>query len=119
MDVGKRLRKIREAKGLSQTDIEKRSGLLRSYVSRVESGYTAPSLATLEKLAKALEVEPHQLLFRERNSAKKFGPTRITTPFPSTSEIARVFGLSKKRVDRISRLVESVQLNNREVRRTG
>ena len=54
MDIGKRLREIREAKGLSQADIEKRSGLLRSYVSRVEGGYTAPSLATLEKFAKAL-----------------------------------------------------------------
>jgi DNA-binding Xre family transcriptional regulator len=119
MQIGKQLRKIREAKGLSQGDIETRSGLSRSYLSRVEGGYTAPSLATLEKLAKALEIEPHQLLFEERPSPKKFGRTVITTPFPSTSEIARVFGLSKKRVDRISRLVESVQLGNGRLRRTG
>ncbi|MGA2983251.1 MAG: helix-turn-helix transcriptional regulator [Terriglobia bacterium] len=109
MDIGKRLREIREAKGLSQADIEKRSGLLRSYVSRVEGGYTAPSLATLEKFAKALEVEPHQLLLHERTPPKKFGPSIITTPPPSPSRIAKVFGLSKRRVDRISRLVESVQ----------
>jgi transcriptional regulator with XRE-family HTH domain len=64
MDIGKRLRELREAKGLSQGDIERRSGLLRSYISRVEGGYTAPSLATLEKFAKALEVEPYQLLFQ-------------------------------------------------------
>jgi transcriptional regulator with XRE-family HTH domain len=63
MDVGKRLRALRESKGLSQGDIERRSGLLRSYISRVEGGYTAPSLTTLEKFAKALEVEPYQLLF--------------------------------------------------------
>jgi len=63
MDVGKKLRAFREAKGLSQGDIERRSGLLRSYISRVEGGYTAPSLSTLEKFAKALEVEPYQLLF--------------------------------------------------------
>jgi len=63
MDIGKRLRELREAKGLSQGDIERRSGLLRSYISRVEGGYTAPSLATLEKFAKALEVEPYQLMF--------------------------------------------------------
>jgi transcriptional regulator with XRE-family HTH domain len=62
MDIGKRLRELREAKGLSQGDIERRSGLLRSYISRVEGGYTAPSLSTLEKFAKALEVEPYQLL---------------------------------------------------------
>jgi transcriptional regulator with XRE-family HTH domain len=63
MDVGKRLRQLREVKGLSQGDIERRSGLLRSYISRVEGGYTAPSLQTLEKFSKALEVEPYQLLF--------------------------------------------------------
>lgn len=64
MDIGKRLRELREAKGMSQGDIERRSGLLRSYISRVEGGYTAPSLATLEKFSKALEVEPYQLLFQ-------------------------------------------------------
>jgi transcriptional regulator with XRE-family HTH domain len=63
MDIGKRIRGLREAKGLSQGDIEKRSGLLRSYISRVEGGYTAPSLSTLEKFAKALGVESYQLLF--------------------------------------------------------
>ena len=63
MDIGKRIRQVRTAKGLSQGDIERRSGLLRSYISRVEGGYTAPSLATLEKFAKALEVEPYQLLY--------------------------------------------------------
>ena len=56
---------MREAKGLSQGDIERRSGLLRSYISRVEGGYTAPSLSTLEKFAKALNVEPYQLLFQK------------------------------------------------------
>jgi transcriptional regulator with XRE-family HTH domain len=64
MNIGKRLRELRETMGLSQGDIERRSGLLRSYISRVEGGYTAPSLATLEKFAKALEVEPYQLLFQ-------------------------------------------------------
>jgi transcriptional regulator with XRE-family HTH domain len=64
MELGKRLRALRETKGLSQGDIERRSGLLRSYISRVEGGYTAPSLSTLEKFAKALEVEPYQLLFQ-------------------------------------------------------
>lgn len=64
MDIGKRIRELREAKGLSQGDIEKRSGLLRSYISRVEGGYTAPSLSTLEKFARALEVEIYQFFFR-------------------------------------------------------
>ncbi|MFB3923388.1 MAG: helix-turn-helix domain-containing protein [Terriglobia bacterium] len=69
MDIGKRLRELRESRGLSQGDIERRSGLLRSYISRVEGGYTAPSLATLEKFAKALEVEPYQLLYKGEGRA--------------------------------------------------
>ncbi len=63
MNIAKRLRDLRETKGLSQGDIERRSGLLRSYISRVEGGFTAPSLSTLEKFAKALGVEPYQLLY--------------------------------------------------------
>lgn len=70
MEIGKRLRVMRESKGLSQGDIERRSGLLRSYISRVEGGYTAPSLTTLEKFAKALGVEPYQLLFHSHGSPK-------------------------------------------------
>ena len=70
MDIGKRLRTIRESKDLSQGDIERRSGLLRSYISRVEGGYTGPSLTTLEKFARALGVEPYQLLFHNSGLPK-------------------------------------------------
>jgi transcriptional regulator with XRE-family HTH domain len=119
MNVGKRIRKLREAKGVSAAEIEKRSGLSRSYVSRVENGHTAPSLSNLEKIAKAIEVEPYQLLFGEPKPPKKFGPTLITTPFPSTARIARVFGISKERVDRISRWVEEIQKSNGKLRRAG
>lgn len=62
MDIGRRLREIRVAQGLSQGDIEKRSGLLRCYLSRVENGHTVPSLETLDRMAKALEVKTYQLI---------------------------------------------------------
>ena len=55
MVIGDRLKTLREAKDLSQGDIEQRTGLLRCYVSRVENGHTVPSLETLEKFARALE----------------------------------------------------------------
>lgn len=61
MEIGTRLRELREGKHLSQGDIEKRTGLLRCYTSRVENGYTVPSVATLEKYARALEVPLHML----------------------------------------------------------
>lgn len=61
MDVGYRLRQIRELRNLSQGDIEKRTGLLRCYVSRVENGHTVPSIETLEKMSRALEISMYQL----------------------------------------------------------
>jgi transcriptional regulator with XRE-family HTH domain len=63
--IGERIRSLRESRQLSQGDIEQRSGLLRSYLSRVENGHTVPSLETLERLARALEVPLYQL-FVER-----------------------------------------------------
>jgi transcriptional regulator with XRE-family HTH domain len=56
MIIGDRLRALREEKKFSQGDIEKKTGLLRCYVSRVENGHTVPSVETLEKFARALEV---------------------------------------------------------------
>ena len=61
MVIGDRLKELREAKELSQGDIEKRTGLLRCYISRVENNHTVPAVNTLEKLARALEVPMYQL----------------------------------------------------------
>ena len=63
MIIGDRLRVLREEKQLSQGDIEKRTGLLRCYISRVENGHTVPAIETLEKLARALEVPLYQLFY--------------------------------------------------------
>jgi transcriptional regulator with XRE-family HTH domain len=54
---------MREEKKLSQGDIEKRTGLLRCYISRVENGHTVPAIETIEKLARALEVPLYQLFY--------------------------------------------------------
>jgi transcriptional regulator with XRE-family HTH domain len=61
--ISDRLRSIREEKKLSQGDIEKRTGLLRCYVSRVENGHTVPAVETIEKFARALEVPIYQLFY--------------------------------------------------------
>jgi transcriptional regulator with XRE-family HTH domain len=63
MIIGDRLRVLREEKKLSQGDIEKRTGLLRCYISRVENGHTVPAIETLEKLARALEIPMYQLFY--------------------------------------------------------
>ncbi|SDF56375.1 Transcriptional regulator, contains XRE-family HTH domain [Terriglobus roseus] len=56
MNIGTTIRGYRLQKGMSQGDIEKRTGLLRCYLSRVENGHTVPSLETLQKIAGALDV---------------------------------------------------------------
>jgi transcriptional regulator with XRE-family HTH domain len=63
MVIADRLRALREGKKLSQGDIEKRTGLLRCYISRVENGHTVPAIETLEKLARAMEVPMYQLFY--------------------------------------------------------
>ena len=85
MVIGKRLRQLREAKSLSQGDIEKRTGLLRCYISRVENGHTVPSLETLEKLAAALQI-PLYYLFYEGDAPP---PLPNLSERYSTEELAR------------------------------
>jgi transcriptional regulator with XRE-family HTH domain len=63
MIIGDRLRELREEKKLSQGDIEKRSGLMRPYISRIEHNHTVPTIETLEKWARALEVPMYQLFY--------------------------------------------------------
>lgn len=63
MIIGDQLRAMREEKQLSQGDIEKRTGLLRCYISRVENGHTVPAIETLEKMARALEVPMYRLFY--------------------------------------------------------
>ncbi len=97
MLIGDRLRDIREAKNLSQGDIESRSGLKRSYISRVENGHTVPSVETLEKLARALEVPLYQLFYEGQKPPKlSHLPKRKTA-----AEIA--FGSSRKEARYLSK----------------
>ena len=70
MIIGDHLRALREEKKLSQGDIEKRTGLLRCYISRVENGHTVPAIETLEKMARALEVPMYQLFYEGEEPPK-------------------------------------------------
>ena len=79
MIIGDRLRVLREEQNLSQGDIEKRTGLLRCYLSRVENGHTVPSLETLEKLARALEVPLYKLFYDGDGAITGNLPKRIST----------------------------------------
>lgn len=59
---GKALREIRLRKKLSQGDIAEKLGVHRSYISGLERGKQNPSLLTIEKMAKAIGIEPKESL---------------------------------------------------------
>src|SRR5580693_4965189 len=63
MIIGDRLRALREDKKFSQGDIEKRTGLLRCHISRVENGHTVPGIETLERMARALDVPLYRFFY--------------------------------------------------------
>jgi transcriptional regulator with XRE-family HTH domain len=67
MNIGETIRSFRLQRSMSQGDIEKRTGLLRCYLSRVENGHTIPSLDTLAKIAGAMDLALSQF-FSEGNS---------------------------------------------------
>lgn len=56
------LRRLRNAKGLSQDDLAYEAGVSRSYLSQLEKGSFYASLKIIGRLAEALEVEPAELL---------------------------------------------------------
>ena len=68
MNIGETTINYRLQKGMSQGDIEKRTGLLRCYLSRVENGHTIPSLDTLAKIAGAMELPLSQFFSESGNS---------------------------------------------------
>ena len=82
MNIGETIRSFRLQKGMSQGDIEKRTGLLRCYLSRVENGHTIPSLDTLAKIATAMEV-PLGNFFAENAT----DPTSRPAPQMSEEEV--------------------------------
>jgi len=70
MQMGVRVRELRESKGVSQGEIGRRTGLIRSYLSRIENGHTLPSVAILERIAEALGMRLYEFFsFNEEGVA--------------------------------------------------
>jgi transcriptional regulator with XRE-family HTH domain len=106
MVIGENLKVLRAQKNLSQGDIEKRTGLLRCYISRVENGHTVPSVDTLEKMARALEVPMYRLVADEEHVKKPNIPAEITRSQAANSKqegVLRSFAKLFSRMDEKSR----------------
>jgi transcriptional regulator with XRE-family HTH domain len=89
--IGDRLKQLRESKGMSQGDIQKKTGLIRCYISRCENGHTVPAIETLEKFAHALEVPMYVLFYDGEEPPKiKMSPAKMDG-WGSTGHDARTF----------------------------
>ncbi len=102
MVVGERLRMVREEKQLSQGDIEKRSGLLRCYISRVENGHTVPAVETLEKLARALEIPLYELMYEGEAPPKPLATSAGEKLWGSSGKDARYLRKLQQCLSRMS-----------------
>ena len=108
MNIGQRLREIREARNLSQDDIEKATGLVRPYLSRVENGHTVPSIETLQKWAGALEMQLYQVLYEGEEPPKP--------PKAQSKEEEKLWGNSMRearQLDRLRRLLAKMNETDR------
>jgi len=76
-NIGATIRTYRLQKGMSQGDIEKRTGLLRCYLSRVENGHTVPSLETLQKIAYAMDLQLAQF-FSDEAVSREMSTLRLS-----------------------------------------
>jgi len=103
MVIGERLKAVREAKKLSQGHIEEKTGLLRCYVSRVENGHTVPSIETLEKWTRALDISLSQLFSDNGQESKPLTALKTNTPkldraaHNSLRRVGEAFARMKKR----------------------
>jgi len=114
MAIGARIRQLREKKGFSQGDIERMTGLLRCYTSRVENGHTVPSLETLERFAAALGMPLYELFY----TGDEPPPTPNLSPRKSLEELAEEEG--KQGADarfllKLKALVEQITEPDRQV----
>ena len=112
MIIGDRLREMREAKQLSQGDIEKRTGLLRCYISRAENGHTVPAIETLEKMARALEVPLYQLFYDGEAPPKL--PSVLMRKRSDDNAWGRV-GKSARYLSKLRRLLSKTDEGNRKL----
>ncbi len=106
MLISERLKQLRLAKNYSQGEMEKRTGLLRCYTSRVENGHTVPNVETLEKYARALEIPLYRLFYEGEKPPRDLHPvsglTHSTAKIEGLAPLARAL---QRLNDRDQRLV--------------
>jgi transcriptional regulator with XRE-family HTH domain len=101
---------MREEKNLSQGDTERRTGLLRCYISRVENGHTVPAIETLKKMARTLEVPMYQLFYEGENPPK---PSELPKSSPRERILWGADGKQARNLHKFRRLLGSINERDR------
>jgi transcriptional regulator with XRE-family HTH domain len=109
MGVCERLREIRIQKELTQGDIQQRTGLLRSYVSRIEHGHTTPSVETLEKFARGLEIPIYSLFYGDDE------PPALPESAASGAKLFGARGKDQRTLLKFQRLLGQMEEEDREL----
>jgi transcriptional regulator with XRE-family HTH domain len=109
--IGQKLREIRESKNLSQGDIERLTGLIRCYTSRVENGHTVPTIGTLEKYARALDVPLFFLFYGEKSSIEKLS----LSPASASEVSSRTRGKESRELQLFVRALSQMNQRNQKL----
>lgn len=110
MNVGSVIRSFRQKRGLSQGDLEKRTGLMRCYISRVENGHTVPSIETLSRIARALEAPLAELLVSADPSAAGNDPSEQQFLEEMRRYLPKITNLEREQVlEMVRRLASPVE----------
>ncbi len=117
MQIGERLRCLREHNNLTQDEVAQRAGLVQRYISRVENGHAVPKLETLEKWARAMQVPLYVLFHETRNPKMSKRLTSRRIDWASSGKGARYLGKLRHVLGRLSQ--RDLELFISVVRRVG
>lgn len=108
MIVGERIRALREEKKLSRGDLQERTGLQRTYIWRVENGYTVPAIETLEKFARGLEVPIYRFFYEGKGR-----PPLV--PVTESGNLWGAMGEDKKLLKKFRRVLAEMEEEERSL----
>lgn len=115
MMVGQRLRELRKTKRLSQLDIEKRTGIFRCYISQLEHGFATPSIKTLAKLARALEIPLYRLFYEHNEPAKLPRSPELSRRKPTRRDSFGVRDNEVRYLNKLHRALKGIEEPNRRL----
>jgi transcriptional regulator with XRE-family HTH domain len=93
--IGARIRDLRKEKGLSQGEVERRTGMLRCYICRIETGHNLPSLETIERFASALDVPLYRFFQDSAHEPESTVEPSLSSSLPDAGSDTEAYFLRK------------------------